>query len=242
MPNAYPLVFTVGAMASLLWLAFAKPSRGNSSSSFAPIVRFDAGLSALAGGLVGARAAFVALHADYFASRLVEALWVWEGGLSWVGGALGAVLGLALYCALARRPFWPLADALACPATLMALTAWSACLLDGCAYGRRAEASWLAPLTQDIFGGVAYRWPTQAAGAVSSIGAFAGLQRLSGLSQNPGVLASLSVALIAVAALALSFTRGDPVASVSGLRLDAVTSAGILLVAVLALAARSRRR
>jgi hypothetical protein len=47
---------------------------------------------------------------------------------------------------------------------------------------------------------------------------------------------------IAAVALALSFTRGDPVLLLANMRIDAIGAAGILLLASVMLANRALRR
>jgi phosphatidylglycerol:prolipoprotein diacylglycerol transferase len=233
--QAYPLIFTLGVAASLLWLALSGPERGHAA-------RVDAGLAALAGGLVGARAGFVLVHLDYFASRPAETLWFWQGGLSWVGGAIGACASLLIFALASRQSLWPVADALALPTALMALAGWGGCLLEGCAYGRRAEPGPLTLVSTDMLGWTMPRYPTQAAGMIYSLLVVALIFWLGGRRKPSGLLACLGLTLVAAGALALAFTRGDPVASISGLRLDGVGAAAVLLPALILLGARAFHR
>ncbi|HEY47793.1 MAG TPA: prolipoprotein diacylglyceryl transferase [Anaerolineae bacterium] len=234
MQNAFPLIFTLGVMVSLLWLGLSGTNRVSASRISArtslPVARIDAGLTALAVGLISARIGFVALHWEYYASKPFEILWFWQGGLSWVGGALGAILGLGLFCVLTRHPFWPLADTLALPGMVIALASWSGCLADGCAYGRALDSPLWASPTPDMFGSRIPRWPTQMVGVVYSLLALVLLYWLAGLISKPGVLACISLSMIAAGAFALSFTRSDPIMLLSGLRLDTWGSAAILLL------------
>jgi phosphatidylglycerol:prolipoprotein diacylglycerol transferase len=233
--QAYPFIFTLGVAASLLWLALSGPDRGHA-------VRVDAGLAALAAGLVGARAGFVLAHLDYFAAHPAETLWFWQGGLSWAGGAFGASAGLAVFALVSRQPFWHLGDALALPAAFMAVAGWGGCLVDACAYGRRADLGLLTPASPDLFGWTAPRYPTQATGMVYGLLVVGLIYWLGSRRTHPGVLASLSLTLVAAGALALAFTRGDPVASVWGLRLDGLGAAAVLLPALIVLGERAFHR
>ncbi|NIS83120.1 MAG: hypothetical protein GTO14_23615 [Anaerolineales bacterium] len=234
MTNAYPLVFTLGVLSGLLWLGLANSNSGRSSLRRSGvdqrILRIDAGLSALVGGLVGARAGFVLLHWDYYLGRPAEMLWFWQGGLTWVGGAVGALLGLVLYTAFTGHAFWPLVDALSLPGAMVALSAWTGCLLDGCAFGRQTSTGpWISP-TEDMFAGSANRWPTQSVGLLYSILVLATLYWLSDRGMKEGMLGSLGLSMIAGGALALSFTRSDPALLLMGFRLDTVGSAIVLLI------------
>ncbi|MCX6070488.1 MAG: prolipoprotein diacylglyceryl transferase [Chloroflexi bacterium] len=128
MRNTFPILFALGTLAGLLWLLLGDPIRRLSGRwrdlDAAAYLRLDAGLATLAAGLVGARLAYVGAHWDYFASHLAEAFTFSAGGLSWVGGALGAMAGLAAFAALRRAPLWVLADSLALPAALLAAVSW----------------------------------------------------------------------------------------------------------------------
>ena len=55
--------------------------------------------------ILGARAYYVALRADYFVAHPWEAINVRQGGLSFHGGLLAGTLGFALLCWRSRQPF-----------------------------------------------------------------------------------------------------------------------------------------
>jgi len=245
-PNAFPVVFTLGVLVNFLWLGLSDPARAETSrlpdENTSPTARIDAGLSALTAGLIGARACFVLLHWGYYANRLIETFWFWQGGLSWIGGVVGAVIGLGVYTAFSHRPFWPLADILALPGVVIALSCWAGCLLEGCAYGRRTDAGFWTPPAADIFGSRVARWPTQTAGTVLNLVMLAALYWLAGRHLRHGTLVCMSLSLIAASSLALSFARGDLVFLLAGLRLDTVGAAVILLLALCGLALCNLRR
>jgi phosphatidylglycerol:prolipoprotein diacylglycerol transferase len=241
--NAYPMVFTLGVLLGLLWLGLSSSTNRNSnrrnSRTDLGIVRLDAGLATLAGGLIGARASFVLIHWDYYAGNPAEIFWFWQGGLTWVGGAAGALLGLGLYAAHGRYAFWPLMDKLVLPGAMIAVSAWTGCLLDGCAFGRPTGASlWTSP-TEDMFASSANRWPTQTVGVLYSLLVVAVLYWLSNRGMRDGALGFLGLTMIAAGALALSFTRSDPALLVMGFRLDTIGSAAVLIVASSGLLLRS---
>lgn len=233
MPNAYPWLFSLTALASLLWLGLVRPRRAPRRETEMVRARFDAGAAALGGGLIGARLSYVLLHLPFYRTHPTEILAYWEGGLDWFGGILGAVIGLWIFSRAARRPFWELADSLAAPGMLFSLAAWLGCLLDGCGYGRPVPARWWAPAAPDSFGAVAPRWPTQAAGALLSLTCAAALLRTEDRPMAVGARACLAVAACSAIVLLVSLGRGDASPGIFGLRADAVASA-VLLAAALA--------
>ena len=70
-----------------------------------PTAVFDAALLGASGGLVGARAAYVAVNWSFYRDHRGEAARLWAGGLAWQGGL---VLGLALVALYGLRYRIPL--------------------------------------------------------------------------------------------------------------------------------------
>jgi len=234
--QAYPVVLALGCLAGLGWLALR---RGVSAQVEAH--SFPAALLALGLGLGGARLGFAALHGPYFLGNRLEVMWLWQGGLSWVGGVLGALVAVGLYAGLRRLRLAPLADALALPALLVALSAWTGCLMEACVYGRPVSASPFATLSADLFGVSAPRWPTAAVGMIATGLLVCSFLWMEGRNLASGRRAVVALAGLGAIALALSLTRADPVLMVGAIRIDTLGAALILgLAGVLALMARRR--
>ncbi|MFH1429604.1 MAG: prolipoprotein diacylglyceryl transferase family protein [Candidatus Margulisiibacteriota bacterium] len=61
---------------------------------------------------------------------------IWNGGLVYFGGVLGAIIGGGLFCLLKKVPFWRLADLVA-PGIAFGLSSGRVgCLLNGCCWGK----------------------------------------------------------------------------------------------------------
>jgi prolipoprotein diacylglyceryltransferase len=237
MRNAYPVLFTAGALAGMAWLLLGDPIRRLSGRwrdpDAAAFLRVDAGLAALAAGLIGARLTYVISDWSYFSSHLDQVLSFRSGGLSWIGGTLGALLGLAVLARIRQAPFWTLADSLAFPAALLAAVSWGGCLMDGCSYGRPLPKGSPSLFASDLFGSAIARWPTQAVGLLACSALALGLLALEARGLRPGLLACLTVLVLGLSGVALSISRGDPVPLLAGVRLDFL---GAALVAALGLA------
>lgn len=228
MGQGYPFLLAAAGFASLIWIGRQ------------PATRVEAGLIVGAGGIVGARLGFVALHASYFGAHPIEAAWLWQGGLSWVGAAAGAAAGVVLAARATSISPWVLADALCVPAAVLSLACWTGCLVDACSYGRRVgEASW-APEAYDAFGVVARRWPTQALGMILSGTLLAGLLRPAG-AWPAGLSGSVTLAALAAINTILSLTRGDPSLLIGGWRVDTVAGAAVFITAAVMTGIRWRQ-
>jgi len=242
--NPFAVAIMLGSLAGLVWLGQADGWGAQPRSSrnrLASVERIDGGLISLGGGLIGARAGFVLTHWLYYGSHPWESLWFWQGGLSWMGGAIGAAAGLSLYAAARRRPFWILADSLALPVALFSISAWIGCLLDGCAYGRRASFGLLTPTSPDLWGNLAQRWPTQTIGALLGIAVFALLLVYDRRKPRPGAKACLAMILLSGGGLGLEFLRADPAPVLAGLRLEALGAGAFMAVGIIGLAWRGFR-
>ena len=235
MSNNYPWFFSLGALAGLLWLGLTDPISKNPRTSLPATVRIDAGLAALLSGLLGARLGYVLMHSHFYMYHPVEILKLWNGGLSWVGGAVGAVLGLGLYTMVSQHSFWRIADTIALPAILFAFALWFGCMIDGCAYGKPSDVGFLTPSSHDPFGTRENRWPIQSAGAIFSLGTLVLLDRVRLQKPAEGVIASWGLSLISASNFFLAFFRGDPVPVLSGLRSDALASAVLMIIGFLSL-------
>jgi phosphatidylglycerol:prolipoprotein diacylglycerol transferase len=244
MSYAYPWLFTFGVIAGLLWLGFVEPAARRHKTSIPPVSRIDAGLSALVVGLLGARLGFVSFQSHFFSIHPEEIFKFWNGGLSWAGGVAGALLGLGLYAAVSRNPFWVLADTLALSGTFLAFTAWFGCLIDGCAYGKQANFGLLTPPSSDIFGTKSSRWPVQSMGAIVDLGILAILFHLRRKKMPEGSLACLSISFLSASHFLLAFLRGDQVPVIHGYRADAIVSLALMclgLIVFTILAVKGRR-
>ena len=98
--------------------------RHGTRRGFAPTRPFDAVLLGASGGLVGARAAYVALNWAFYRDHLSEALRLWAGGLAWQGGLVLGLLLVALYGLRFQLSLGALFDALTLGLAWFTLCVW----------------------------------------------------------------------------------------------------------------------
>jgi prolipoprotein diacylglyceryltransferase len=191
-----------------------------------------AGLSVLAAGLVGARANFVLLHLDLFASAPLDALRVNLGGLSWPGALLLGLIVLGLVSLILRVPFGRTADGLMPVFTSVAVMAWLGCGQSGCAYGGLIpQDRFWALRVPDEQGVLAYRWPLQLVAAASLLLLVWRVDLGNSGSKRPAGWLACSIGLVmAVHTLVFSSLRADSLPVWRGIRLD--MSAACLLAAI----------
>lgn len=107
----------------------------------------DSALVILIGGLLGARLFFFVQYGHTFFddglfAGLVGFFKLWEGGLVWYGGVIGAVVGFVIYARRARLPVLQYCD-LMVPVVMLGLGFGRiGCLLNGCCYGSQTDLPW----------------------------------------------------------------------------------------------------
>ncbi len=93
------------------------------------------------GGVIGARAAYVAFHLDEIHAP-VDILRSWQGGNVFYGCILGGFTGSMLYWLRRPFPFWAMADAVAPAVAIGAAVGRIGCFLNGCCDGALCNLSW----------------------------------------------------------------------------------------------------
>jgi phosphatidylglycerol:prolipoprotein diacylglycerol transferase len=243
--TGFAAAVTLACLAGLIWLGQADQWRMGKQSTGVrptPVERIDGALISLGAGLLGARIVFVLSHWGYYSDRVWESAWFWQGGLSWVGGAIGATAGLAAYASVRRKSLPALGDSLAPPLALLSVAGWLGCLVDGCAYGRRASFGWLTPASPDLLGNIAPRWPTQTMGALIGVGLLVALLLMDQRRRRPGVSACLAMSVLSAGSLALEFVRADPAPTLAGMRFEALGAGTFLAAGLIGLAILIRQQ
>jgi prolipoprotein diacylglyceryltransferase len=226
---AFSLMLAFGAVLGLVWsMRGVVPIRKR-------LARFEAGLWALLGALLGGRAAYVALNWTYFQDHPLHIPQIQLGGLSGPGALTGGFLALGIVALFRRQSLPRLADALLPLAVIMTVAVWLGCWLDGSAYGWPLSAWWAIP-TRDQWSVISPRWPLQLFGALASLALLWLLERFARRFEwRPGVLAAMGVLGLSTILFLLSFLRADVALIWRGLRLEAWGALAIMAAAVCAL-------
>ena len=215
----------------MLWLIAVETEPAHSPRQRLANDPVIAGVVMLATGLFTARLTFILLHSSYYFARPLEILYLWQGGLSGIGGFTGALVGLGIYTRVTGESFTANADALAIPGAIIASSCWLGCWLDGCAYGIPLVSQFPLLTGIDMLDSEILRWPTQAAGAIFSLLSVGALITLK--DRLPlGILGMVSLSLIATGVFVVSFFRSDPSLLIAGFRLDTLASLGLALLGI----------
>jgi phosphatidylglycerol:prolipoprotein diacylglycerol transferase len=231
--SSYAALVSAGILLGLLMTYLESRRRGQDVLS-----TMDAALWSLVAAIIGGRAAYVAVYWAYFSAHPREIVSLSQGGLAFQGAFLAGVLALLGYSLWNSKSFWELADTVTPGLALGQAVGWIGCLTRGCGYGLAAGGS-LAYDLRDIYGILAYRYPTQAMISALNLGIFVlililGRTRFS--SRLPsGTLAALYLALSSAGLFLLEFLRADETLYFGTLRWSQLVEVAEFAAALLAL-------
>ena len=111
------------------------------------------------GIILGGRLGYVLFYKPgYYLMNPIEAAYVWEGGMSFHGGALGVILAMALFARKRGIDLLRLADMVACAAPIGLFFGRIANFINGELFGRPSDVAWAVVFPR---GGPEPRHPSQ---------------------------------------------------------------------------------
>ena len=142
------------------------------------------------GIILGGRLGYVLFYKPgYYLANPLEAAYVWQGGMSFHGGAIGVIVALAIFSKKRGIAFLPLADLVACAAPIGLFFGRLANFINGELFGRPSDVRWAMVFPR---GGPDARHPSQLYEAfLEGLVLFfilATLWRFTGLRDRPGAL------------------------------------------------------
>ncbi|MCX6346214.1 MAG: prolipoprotein diacylglyceryl transferase [Armatimonadetes bacterium] len=178
--RAYGLMMVVGFAMGLWHAKVAAKRRG-----FDPDRIYDLSLIALLSGIVGARLLYIVLNPD--TESFKDFFAVWNGGLSFHGGVLSAVIAAIIYTRWKKLSFLECADLLSPSLAIAYAFTRIGCFLNGCCYGVATGLPWGVRFLEDG------QWtapshPTQIYASIANTLIFVLLTRLEKLNRAPGFI------------------------------------------------------
>ncbi len=144
----YGLFYLIGFL--IVYLMYSRLSKRLESLNHSKDKAFEMLFWGLVGGIIVARIFYVFFYDfAYYSSHLIESLFLWQGGLSFHGGLVGAVLAVYLFCRHNSISFLEVADVLVIPASLALALGRLGNLLNGELYGRVSNVPWAVIFTMD---------------------------------------------------------------------------------------------
>lgn len=201
----------------------------------------DIALIALVAGIIGARILFLFMLVPSDGWRVFTQVHeIWQGGLSFHGGLIAAVIAAALYTRAKRIPFLKMTDLLAPSIAIGYAFARIGCFLNGCCYGAATNLPWAVDFCDTATGhhtGPSH--PTQLYAFVISLSIFIILTRIERLRRPNGFVFFSYLALYSIYRFGIEFLRKGATAHVwlAGLtHAQVVSLAGIVVFGIVLVA------
>lgn len=223
--RAYGTMLMLAFLAGIAWTSRDAKRRG-----IDPAHVLDLSFFLIIASVVFARVLFVLLDLSAYRSSPGAALRIWEGGLSFHGGLIGAILALAVFARVRRLGFWRMADLLAPGAALGYGIARIGCFLNGCCYGEPSNLPWAVT----FLGVDGPRHPTQIYASLINFAIFGLLLLWRRRPMRDGQLVMVYLGLYSVYRFGIEFLRRGASAR---LWLGGLTEAQIASLAIVAIAA-----
>lgn len=104
----------------------------------------DVTLWLMIGSIIGARIVYVTTYwqTEFAGHKFSEVFAIWNGGLVYYGGLIGAAVAGIFYLRWKKLPVWRIADVLAPSIALGSVFGRIGCLLNGCCYGKFCSLPW----------------------------------------------------------------------------------------------------
>jgi phosphatidylglycerol:prolipoprotein diacylglycerol transferase len=141
----HPILFSLGPftlrsygalMALSFVLGISLALRLNRRAGRADEALLDLSTVIMLGAVVGARILYVIVMWPQYAHAPLDVFKVWEGGLVYYGGLIGAGLSAFFWLRAKKMPIWAYGDVVAPGLALGQVTGRMGCYFNGCCYGR----------------------------------------------------------------------------------------------------------
>ena len=161
------------------------------------------------GVVLGGRIGYILFYNfDQYAAHPIEMLYLWRGGMSFHGGALGVICPIVLFCRQRGIPMLAFADIIACAVPIGLFFGRIANFINGELWGRETDVPWAMVFPT---GGPNPRHPSQLYEAfLEGIVLFVllwALMRFTPARQRPGTLSGVFLMGYAIARIIVEFFR-----------------------------------
>ncbi|MDM8526375.1 prolipoprotein diacylglyceryl transferase [Desulfococcaceae bacterium HSG8] len=147
----YPVLFKIGkiavytyglfiAIGFLAGISISKKEAERSGQS--PEKIMDLCFYILIAAIVGSRLFYVITKPDIFLSNPLEIFKIWNGGLVFYGGFIGAMATVFVYLKKEKMPLWITLDTLAPALAIGHFFGRIGCFFAGCCYGKVCDLPW----------------------------------------------------------------------------------------------------
>ena len=198
----YGIIYVLGFLIAFLYLNNKKEKLGLNKDDIYDLIFY-----LIIGIIIGSRLFEVLFwNPNYYFNNLLDIFKIWEGGLSFHGGLVGALISSYLFSKKKNIKILKLADALIIPTTIALASGRIGNLLNSEIYGTITNVSWCFNFA-NVEG---CRHPYQIYSSLGHILTFLILLKLSKKNYKEGYLFFTGMFLFGLTRFVLDFLREDP--------------------------------
>lgn len=239
----YPTLFHIGNFAVHTYgffvatgflLAISVAIREAKRVSEDPEKIIDLALYIIIAAIIGSRFLYVVINWRDFKDDPLEIIRLWNGGLVFYGGLIGASLVTIWYLRKHRLPVWKTADILAPSIALGQSIGRIGCFFAGCCYGKVCHYWWCITFThpESLAPKGVPLHPVQLYATANAFLIYVVLTKLRRRKKFEGELFWLYILLYAITRSAIEFFRGDYRGTLFGGLLSTAQTIGIVMALV----------
>lgn len=207
--HTYGVLIAVGIFISVLWARNLAKKTGFPSTNKV----FDLLFVVVVSGFIGGRIFYVLQEWDHYREHFLEIFAIWEGGLVYYGGVLGAIMGHFLYVRYLGLSYPAAADFVIPFIALTHAFGRVGCFFSGCCYGKNGI-------------------PVQLFEAAFNFALFGFLLRAYGRRRFPGEIFASYLLWYPAGRFFFEFLRGDQIPWFFSLTLQQILSLVFILLGV----------
>lgn len=200
--RSYGVMLLTAFVACIIYLSRTGPPRG-----FRLPIIIDSALVVLISCIIGARLMFVLLELGSYREDPLTVMDVWQGGLSFHGGLIGALLAMAVFVRKHRMRWDVYLDLMAPVVALGYAITRIGCFLRGCCHGNPTDLPWGVVFPENIREFPMPVHPTQLYASAGSLAIMFLLIRVWPRLHRPGQLFALYVFLYSILRFLCEITR-----------------------------------
>lgn len=197
----YPLAYILGAIVAYFLLKKLSKEKklGMDKEDVISFVTY-----ALLGIVIGARLGYVLFYnLSYYLASPLNVFAVWQGGMSFHGGLIGAIIAAYLFCKKKKIDFWKIADITVIPVAIALFLGRVGNFINAELYGRLTNVPWAVKFPN----AEGWRHPSQLYEALKNIVLFSTLWLIRDRKMPPGFMFWLFITMYGVMRFIIEFFR-----------------------------------
>lgn len=205
-------LYTYGLFVALGFITAVWVSQKNGAPrGFLPETITDIFFVILVSALLGARLLYVWINFDAYKDNWLDIFKVWNGGLVFFGGFLGATLASFAYLKIKQINIWKTADIIAPGIALGHAVGRLGCFFAGCCYGKACDLPFAVKFThpESLAPVDVYLHPTQIYSVLINVFLFFILMALQKKKKFDGMVFLSYIMIYAMLRSIVEFFRGD---------------------------------